>query len=443
MEHFPGLPPGGSAHASEIDLLIGLVHWFILALFLAWGLYFLYAIVRFRASRQKKADYRGPKGRWILVSVAAVVTVELILDFGFSIPIWSKRVERLPSEEDATVVRIVAEQYAWNVHYPGPDGIFGTALPGLVDADNPLGIDRSEPVAMDDIVLLNRLIVPVDRPVLIYLTSRDVIHSLSLPVFRVKQDAVPGLTIPVWFLPERTTDEIRSEMETRFDVGAAVATETSLPLPPAREIDISVQAGSDDDILLADCTDRDGAVVAYAGDALSAPTVRLLIAAGLTTVRVREKTELDMYISMERYADSEGGDIVAGHEPLSADAVSRLVNAGVGAVKARARSAVEPWMVMETVYGPGGEVIAGAGSYLDEEQITACAAVGIWSMRVAPLTPTEMACAQLCGLGHYRMRGEVEVVPAPEYRAWVDAREEELRSVFGAGSGDGENPENE
>jgi cytochrome c oxidase subunit II len=75
-----------------------------------------------------------------------------------------------------------------------------------VAADNPVGIDRSDPDAKDDIVSTNQLTLPVDRPVVAHLSSQDVIHSFGVPQMRVKQDTVPGLSIPVWFIPNKVGD---------------------------------------------------------------------------------------------------------------------------------------------------------------------------------------------------------------------------------------------
>ena len=100
-------------------------------------------------------------------------------------------------------MRVVGEQFAWNVHYPGADGKFGRTDPKLVSTDNPLGLDRADPNAKDDVTTINQLNVPADRPVLVHLSSKDVIHSFGLYEMRVKQDAVPGMDIPVWFIPNR------------------------------------------------------------------------------------------------------------------------------------------------------------------------------------------------------------------------------------------------
>ena len=122
---------------------------------------------------------------------------------GYAIPAWVTRVAQFPPESEAFVVHVVGEQFAWNIHYPGPDGKFGRTDVGLMAADNPLGLDKSDPAAKDDITTINQLTLPVDKPVLVHLSSKDVIHSFGLYEMRVKQDAVPGLDMPVWFIPNR------------------------------------------------------------------------------------------------------------------------------------------------------------------------------------------------------------------------------------------------
>jgi cytochrome c oxidase subunit 2 len=102
-------------------------------------------------------------------------------------------------------IRVVAEQFAWNVHYPGADGVFGRTDVNHVSASNPLGIDPQDPAAKDDIATLNQLHLEVNRPVVVRITSKDVIHSFGLPYMRVKQDATPGMEVPVHFTPVRTS----------------------------------------------------------------------------------------------------------------------------------------------------------------------------------------------------------------------------------------------
>jgi cytochrome c oxidase subunit 2 len=211
MTDWLGLPPLASAHGGQIDNLIGWIHIFMFILFVGWGGFFLYVLVRFRQSRNPVADYRGVTSHRSTYLEIGVAVVEAVLLIGFAIPLWAARVDAMPSESEATVVQVTGEQFAWNIHYPGPDGKFGRTDVALLDLQsNPLGLDRDDPAAKDDVTTVNQLYLPVNRPVIVRLRSKEVIHSFGVPEFRVKQDAIPGLTIPIWFVPTITTAEMRA-----------------------------------------------------------------------------------------------------------------------------------------------------------------------------------------------------------------------------------------
>jgi cytochrome c oxidase subunit II len=203
MLNYLGLPVEASTHAGDIDQMIVLVHWLMAILFVGWGLFFIYVLFRFRRGASPKASYTGAKGKISKGLEVAVAIVEVILLVFYAIPAWAKRVKAFPTENEALVVRVVAHQFAWEIQYAGPDGKFGRTDPKLVTADNLIGLDRTDPSAKDDIVTSNQLNLPVDRPVLVHLSSQDVIHSFALYEMRVKQDAIPGMQIPVWFIPNR------------------------------------------------------------------------------------------------------------------------------------------------------------------------------------------------------------------------------------------------
>ena len=210
LDWFLRLPEVASAHGAQLDRVTVLVHLLMVSLFVLWGGLFVYMLFRFRQGRQPRADYRGLKSNASTWGEVGVAVVEVILLVGFSIPLYSARVDDLPSEDESTVVRVIAEQYAWNVHYPGPDETFGRTDPGLVSVSNPVGLDNDDPAAADDITKINQLHLPVDKPTLIYLSSKDVIHSFGIPEMRVKQDAIPGEVFPVWFEPVVTTEAMRA-----------------------------------------------------------------------------------------------------------------------------------------------------------------------------------------------------------------------------------------
>jgi cytochrome c oxidase subunit 2 len=201
MLNWLGMPVAASAHAGEIDQMMSLVHWLMLVLFVGWGAFFVFVLVRFRQGANPKASYVGAKGKVAKSTEVAVALIEVLLLVFYAIPAWAKRVTNFPAGDGAVIVRVVGEQFAWNVQYPGKDGKFGRTDPTLVSADNPLGLDRKDPDAKDDITQINNLNLPAGRPVLVHLTSKDVIHSFGVYELRVKQDAVPGLEMPVWFIP--------------------------------------------------------------------------------------------------------------------------------------------------------------------------------------------------------------------------------------------------
>ena len=84
----------------------------------------------------------------------------------------------------------------------------------LVDEEsNPIGLDRSSKYGSDDIVTINQMHLPVNKQVLIHLSSKDVIHSFGVPEMRIKQDAIPGMTIPFFFTPTMTSKDFLKKIE--------------------------------------------------------------------------------------------------------------------------------------------------------------------------------------------------------------------------------------
>src|SRR5213075_3413613 len=126
------MPVQASAHAAEIDQMTILVHWLMLVLFVGWGLFFLFVLVRFRRGANPRASYTGAKGKISKGLEVAVAVVEVILLVFYAIPAWAKRVKQFPPENEAVVVRVVAHQFAWEIQYAGPDGKFGRTDPNMV-----------------------------------------------------------------------------------------------------------------------------------------------------------------------------------------------------------------------------------------------------------------------------------------------------------------------
>ncbi len=423
MEHLLGLPPDGSAHGPAIDHLIGLVHWLMLVLFVGWGVFFVATLIRYRKSRQPKANYTGVKSHISSYLEAGVLVVEVILLVGFSIPLWSKRVDDFPAKENATVVRIVAEQFAWNVHYPGPDGKFGRTSINLIDSDNPLGLDRTDPDAKDDITTINQLNLPVGRPVIIYLSSKDVVHSFNLPAFRVKQDVIPGQMIPLWFTPTKTTDQIREEVTSTYSVTDLMRKVHTVKLPPGSMLTLQRGESKDDMMSMQDVTDSTGGTIISKGDFLTKDNIAKLDAAGKMQIAARPAAHLDKFVTAQECKGPDGTVAVGRDETLSEDAVTKIVEAGIHEVSIRPAANMDLFVTMAAYQDKSGNAIAAKGDPITDDMISKLADAGIREISVAPATPTEIACAQLCGLGHYRMRGYVTVQTPDDFQTWYDAQE--------------------
>jgi len=199
------LPDLASRHGAGIDAMLLYLLVTVGALFLIGHIVLAYLV--FRGSRRQEIGPRLASRRSELVLSGllglgmAIIAEGGVLAIG--IPVWSEYFDA-EAPADAVVIEVTAQQFMWNVRYPGPDGKFGRTNPALIDeATNALGVDSSDPAGRDDIVTINEITVPVNRPLRVILHSKDVIHSFFLPNLRVKQDAVPGMSPEVIFLPTR------------------------------------------------------------------------------------------------------------------------------------------------------------------------------------------------------------------------------------------------
>lgn len=307
-----GLPINASAEGGPVDLLIVLVHIIMGVLFVTWTAFFLYTIFRFRRSKHPAANYQGSKTLVPFYLVTIIAIVEITLEAAVSSPFWHKKVNAPQHDSSAMHVRVIAQQFAWNIQYPGPDGIFGKTEIKLVSDDNPIGLNRNDPAGKDDVLTINQLHLPVNKPVILEITTKDVIHSFSLPYFRVKQDTIPGMSISVLFTPNQTSAQIREGM--------------------------------------------------------------------IETIKLPSKRNLDLYVPMDDLKDKDGNIIAKKGRSLSAATAGKLIQAGITEVK------------------------------------------------IAPATPCEIACAQLCGLNHFKMKGYLTVETEEEFKKWYAEAVEEAQA---------------
>ena len=196
-----GMPPLASSNGKDVDDLIIYVHWLMLALFVGWIIYFFYVVWRFHRARNPKADYHGVRSHFSNYIELIVAGVEAVLLIFVAVPLWAKAVEKFPPAEQSTVIYVQAQQFNWNFRYAGVDGKFGRQDVNFVSSTNVFGADPLDANGKDDIQTLNDVHVPIGKPVIMYVSSKDVIHSLKIISMRVCQDAIPGLRIPCWFTP--------------------------------------------------------------------------------------------------------------------------------------------------------------------------------------------------------------------------------------------------
>ncbi|HTJ00991.1 MAG TPA: hypothetical protein VL527_19060 [Dongiaceae bacterium] len=204
MEKLLGLPVLASENGQGTDRLIEYIHVLMVALFVGWLIYFLFTLWKFNSRRSPKADYQGVRNHASSYLEVAVAGIEGALLIFVALPLWNRAVEKFPKESDSTVIQIVAQQFAWNIRYPGVDGKFGRQDINLVTSENVFGVDPNDPAGKDDVQVLNEFHVPVNKDVIAYISSKDVIHSFKLTAMRITQDAIPGMRIPIHFKPIKT-----------------------------------------------------------------------------------------------------------------------------------------------------------------------------------------------------------------------------------------------
>jgi cytochrome c oxidase subunit 2 len=195
------LPVAGSQHAAALDRVLLDVHYHMALQAIGWGLFFVYVLIRFRSGAQPVPRAGNLRPLIPILAIAVVVVGDAVLLATAALPAWLARSTVPESLSPPLEIRVTGEQFAWNIHYAGRDGRFGRTGQELIGPANPIGIDRSDPAARDDIGILNTLTLPLGRTVIVYLSSRDVIHSFTLNEMRVRQDAVPGIPSRTWFTP--------------------------------------------------------------------------------------------------------------------------------------------------------------------------------------------------------------------------------------------------
>lgn len=203
------LPTASSIHGRRIDDLF----WFSMGILTIPFIIVNFLIFFFSWKYQYKKDHRASfypdNHRLELIwTIVPAIVMALLVFTGWKA--WSDITSDAP--RDAEVIEITGKQFNWIVRYAGvSDNKLGDYNYKLIDPQNEVGIDLSDENSFDDFTNPSEMHIPVNRPVLLKIRARDVLHSVFIPHMRVKMDAVPGLPTKFWFVPDKTTAEMRSE----------------------------------------------------------------------------------------------------------------------------------------------------------------------------------------------------------------------------------------
>lgn len=193
------LPPVASVHGVEVDRLFYSTLVITGAVFVLVHVIMAVFVWRFGAHGEGRALY-WPDHRPLELTYTIIPAIALAVMVSMGAVVWARMHSAPP--QDALTVDVRGEQFAWLARYPGPDRVLGRIDPKRIGGDNPLGLDPADSRAADDITSRDIHLV-ANRPVRVRIRARDVVHSFFLAEFRVKQDAVPGMTVEIWFTPTR------------------------------------------------------------------------------------------------------------------------------------------------------------------------------------------------------------------------------------------------
>ena len=208
----PLVSNSASEHGPEIDrlMIISMAVIFVVQTITQFLLhYFAY---KYKGEKGKKALFYADNDKlefiWTIIPV--IVLAGLIM---YGLFTWND-IMIIDEEEDPLVIELYAQQFNWKARYAGQDNVLGEANVRLINLDNAniLGLDESDPNALDDIIT-TELRLPVGRPILFKMRSQDVLHSAYMPHFRAQMNCVPGMITQFAFTPTITTEDMRLNPE--------------------------------------------------------------------------------------------------------------------------------------------------------------------------------------------------------------------------------------
>jgi cytochrome c oxidase subunit 2 len=201
--------PIASVHGKETDKLFWITMAITVIAFVIISIIMFVFIYQYRYNPARRAKF-FPDNHYLELTWTIIPAIVLALLIFTGLRTWNDITG--PASKDAEVIELIAQQFAWTARYPGvKDKSLGKVNYKLIDAVNEFGLDLSDKNSFDDFKSLE-LHLPVGQEVLLKIRAKDVIHSVFLPHFRVKMDAVPGMPTQFKFKATKTTEQMRDEL---------------------------------------------------------------------------------------------------------------------------------------------------------------------------------------------------------------------------------------
>lgn len=199
-----------SAHGRSLDrmfnitVIVTAIVFFITQIALFWFSY------KYRQRKGGKAIFMPHNNTLEVVWTVIPAVVMTFLVVG-GLDAWNDVMADVGTDEDVIEIEAMGYQFAWQLRYPGEDGVLGSRDYRLTSGNNPIGQDWTDETNLDDFHP-GEIVLPVGKQVRVRILARDVLHDFYLPHFRVKMDAVPGMPTYFVFTPEKTTEEYRQSL---------------------------------------------------------------------------------------------------------------------------------------------------------------------------------------------------------------------------------------
>lgn len=201
--------PIASEHGIRTDNLFWITMAITVIAFTIISIVMFVFLYQYRYSETRKATFY-PDNHYLELTWTIVPAIVLTILIIFGLTTWNDITS--PASKDAEVIELVAQQFAWTARYPGKDKQLGAYNYKLIDAINEFGLDLGKDKNTYDDFKSLELHLPVNKEVLLKIRAKDVLHSVFLPHFRVKMDAVPGMPTQFKFVATKTTEQMRADL---------------------------------------------------------------------------------------------------------------------------------------------------------------------------------------------------------------------------------------